>query len=83
MLNVLGAGDAFMSGFLSGWLRQMPLDTCAQYANACGALAVTRHGCAPAIPYYEEMLYFIEHYDKDGKILKDQTLLALHQEESL
>ena len=44
VLNVLGAGDAFMSGFLSGWLRQEPWETCAQYANACGAVVVTRHG---------------------------------------
>ena len=26
--NVLGAGDAFMSGFLRGWLRDEPLETC-------------------------------------------------------
>ena len=26
VFNVLGAGDAFMSGFLRGWLRDLPLD---------------------------------------------------------
>src|SRR5271169_397331 len=35
--NVLGAGDAFMSGFLRGWLRDEPLETCCAYANANGA----------------------------------------------
>ena len=40
--NVLGAGDAFMSGFLRGWLRDEPLATCCAYANACGAFAVSR-----------------------------------------
>ena len=28
VFNVLGAGDAFMSGFLRGWLRDAPLATC-------------------------------------------------------
>ncbi|MEI4883973.1 PfkB family carbohydrate kinase, partial [Klebsiella pneumoniae] len=40
--NVLGAGDAFMSGFLRGWLRGEPLETCCAYANANGAFAVSR-----------------------------------------
>jgi len=58
--NVLGAGDAFMSGFLRGWLRDEDLETCARYANACGALVVARHSCAPAIPTWSEMQAFIE-----------------------
>src|SRR5918998_4083585 len=29
--NVLGAGDAFMSGFLRGWLKGEPLQTCATW----------------------------------------------------
>ena len=45
--NVLGAGDAFMSGFLRGWLRGEPLETCCAYANACGAFAVSRLLCSP------------------------------------
>ena len=28
VFNVLGAGDAFMSGFLRGWLRDLPLERC-------------------------------------------------------
>ncbi len=44
--NVLGAGDAFMSGFLRGWLRDEPLATCCAYANACGAFAVSRLLCS-------------------------------------
>ena len=48
VLNVLGAGDAFLAGFLRGWVNDEPLVDCARYANACGALVVSRHGCAPA-----------------------------------
>ena len=48
--NVLGAGDAFMSGFLRGWLRDEPLETCCAYANACGAFAVSRLLCSAEYP---------------------------------
>ncbi|MCF5373239.1 bifunctional 5-dehydro-2-deoxygluconokinase/5-dehydro-2-deoxyphosphogluconate aldolase, partial [Pseudomonas syringae] len=50
VLNVLGAGDAFMSGFLSGWLKEASDERCCQLANACGGLVVSRHACAPAMP---------------------------------
>ena len=63
VLNILGAGDAFMSGFLRGWLRNENLETCALYGNACGALVVTRHGCSPASPSFAEIEYFISNFD--------------------
>jgi sugar/nucleoside kinase (ribokinase family) len=31
-----GAGDAFDAGFLAGWLRGLPLQTCLEIACACG-----------------------------------------------
>lgn len=57
--NVLGAGDGFMAGFLSGWLRGEPMARCALLANACGALVVSRHGCAPAMPTRQELDIFL------------------------
>ncbi len=48
VFNTLGAGDAFMSGLLRGWLRDEPWERCCQFANACGAMVVSRHGCAIA-----------------------------------
>lgn len=50
VLNVLGAGDAFMSGLLRGYLNGEGWERACAYANACGALVVSRHGCAPAMP---------------------------------
>ncbi|WP_227546054.1 carbohydrate kinase family protein [Marinobacter fonticola] len=35
-----GAGDAFFSGFLYGYINQQPLQTCMQLGAACGALCV-------------------------------------------
>jgi len=60
VFNVLGAGDAFMAGFLRGWLRDEPLETALDYANACGALVVSRHGCAPAMPTWPELRAFLD-----------------------
>ena len=59
VFNILGAGDAFMSGFLRGWLRALPLETCCRYGNACGAIVVSRHGCAPAMPTWPELSAFL------------------------
>ena len=76
--NTLGAGDGFMSGFLRGWLRDEPLATCANFANACGALAVSRHGCAPAYPPYTELTHLLENGSTEFALRKDQALENLH-----
>ena len=44
--NVLGAGDAFLAGFLSGHLRGQSHAESARLANECGALAVSRLLCS-------------------------------------
>ena len=79
VFNVLGAGDAFMAGFLRGWLRAEPLERCAAYANACGALVVSRHGCAPAIPSWEELAFFLEHGSATPRLREDERLEHLHR----
>ena len=58
--NVLGAGDAFASGFLYGYLKGWDWHRSARMGNACGAIVVTRHGCANFMPYEQEALKFIE-----------------------
>jgi 5-dehydro-2-deoxygluconokinase len=77
--NILGAGDAFMAGFLRGWLRDEPLERCAAYANACGALVVSRHGCAPAIPTWEELAHFLAHGSPTTRLREDAALERLHR----
>ncbi|MEZ5535390.1 MAG: 5-dehydro-2-deoxygluconokinase [Thiolinea sp.] len=79
VLNVLGAGDAFMSGFLRGWLRDQDDQTCTAYANASGALVVSRHGCAPAIPSEEELFYYIKNSAAIPQPDKDRALNQLHR----
>lgn len=76
--NVLGAGDAFMSGFLRGWLKNEPLETTCAYANACGAFAVSRLLCAPEIPTWEELQYFLKHGSPHRALRKDRVINDLH-----
>lgn len=76
--NVLGAGDAFMSGWLRGWLRGEPHATSATWANACGAFAVSRLLCAPEYPSWEELNYFLEHGSSDRALRKDAALNHIH-----
>ncbi len=59
VMNVLGAGDAFAAGFLYGYLQQWPLDRCARFGNATGAIVVTRHGCANFMPTRDEVEAFV------------------------
>ncbi|MEX0929208.1 MAG: 5-dehydro-2-deoxygluconokinase [Balneolales bacterium] len=58
--NVLGAGDAFASGFIYGYTRGFDWYKAARMGNACGAIVVTRHGCANFNPYEQEALEFID-----------------------
>ena len=60
--NVLGAGDAFASGFIYGYLKGWTWHLAARMGNACGAIVVTRHGCANFMPFEQEALAFIEQH---------------------
>jgi 5-dehydro-2-deoxygluconokinase len=79
VLNVLGAGDAFLSGFLKGWLNNEDDESCCRYANACGALVVSRHACAPAMPTPVELAYFLEHAERMQRPDQDAHLQRLHR----
>ncbi|MEO4001066.1 5-dehydro-2-deoxygluconokinase [Mesorhizobium sp. CAU 1732] len=76
--NVLGAGDAFMSGFLRGWLGGEDLATAATWANACGAFAVSRLLCAPEIPTFAELQHFLRHGSPHRALRKDDALNHIH-----
>jgi 5-dehydro-2-deoxygluconokinase len=66
VLNVLGAGDAFASGFLYGYLQGWPLDRAVRMGNACGAIIVTRHGCANFMPTLDEVSAFVASQGAPG-----------------
>lgn len=78
VFNVLGAGDGFMSGLLKGWLDGAPWPVALKYANACGAFAVSRHGCAPAYPSWEELQFFFRRGVVTKALRHDQPLEQIH-----
>ena len=63
VLNVLGAGDAFASGFLYGILQGWDLYKSCRMGNASGAQVVTKKGCANFMPTLKESLAFIEEHN--------------------
>lgn len=78
VFNVLGAGDGFMSGLLRGWLDGADWPTALTWANACGALAVSRHGCTPAYPSWEELQFFLSRGVVTPALRKDAALEQVH-----
>ena len=78
VFNVLGAGDGFMSGLLKGWMTDKSWITSLTYANACGAFAVSRHGCTPAYPSWQELQYFLKRGVEAKALRKDTELEQIH-----
>ncbi len=78
VFNVLGAGDGFMSGLLRGWLKGEDWPTSLKFANACGAFAVSRHGCTPAYPSWDELQFFLKHGIRNKALRKDAELEQIH-----
>jgi 5-dehydro-2-deoxygluconokinase len=78
VLNVLGAGDAFAAGLMTGFLNGEDFRGAAKIANACGAIVVSRHACAPAMPTPAEL----EHWFSGRRLPRvdtDPLLAHLHR----
>lgn len=78
VLNTLGAGDAFLSGFLNAWLDGQSWEDCAKSGNACGALVVSRHGCTPAMPTRIELDDYLQRADSIARPDQDARINYLH-----
>ena len=78
VFNVLGAGDGFMSGLIRGWLDGESWPKALEYANACGAFAVSRHGCTPAYPSWEELQFFLKRGVVRPDLRNDAALEQVH-----
>lgn len=60
--NILGAGDAFGAGFMAGRALGWDWYKSARLGNACGAIVVTKHGCANFMPTMAEIDAFVAGY---------------------
>lgn len=79
VLNVLGAGDGFLAGWLYGWLSERPVSECSTTANACGALVASRHGCSVASPTRTELEQFLRDAH-NGRGPNKDLLRRIHRE---
>ncbi|KRW95272.1 5-dehydro-2-deoxygluconokinase [Paracoccus sp. MKU1] len=78
VFNVLGAGDGFFSGLMKGWLDGEAWPRALEYANACGAFAVSRHGCTPAYPSLAELEFFLKRGVLRPDLRNDAELEQIH-----
>ncbi len=58
-VDTTAAGDAFTAAMTYEYLRSGDIKSACRYANAVGALTVTKSGALPSLPTEEEVLRFI------------------------
>ena len=78
VLNVLGAGDAFLSGLMATLLRGKDWAESTKIANACGAIVVSRHACSAAMPTPIELDHWFSG-TRNPQVDADQQLAHLHR----
>jgi len=59
VLDTVAAGDAFAGAFCAALSEGKPVEEAVRWANAAGALAVTRPGAQPSLPNRKELEQFI------------------------
>lgn len=59
-VDTVAAGDAFNGAFAVGVIQGKSLADAARYANAVGALAVTKNGAIPSLPRKKDVELFLQ-----------------------
>ncbi len=54
-VDTTSAGDTFTGYFVAGIAKKLPISKCLETAGCAAAIAVTRHGAAPSIPWMNEV----------------------------
>ena len=67
-----------MGGFLRGWLKDEPIETACAWANACGAIAVSRLLCSPEYPTFAELQAFLALKPTPRVLRRDAGLNDVH-----
>jgi ribokinase len=60
VVDTTGAGDAFNGGLATALAEGQDIKQAVQFANATGALSVTKVGTAPAMPYRDELEHLLQ-----------------------
>lgn len=53
--DTVGAGDGFVSGFMTGWVRQQPAEVCAQWGSTVSSFVIEKEGAVSNLPTFEQM----------------------------
>ena len=78
VFNVLGRRRRVHVRIPARLARGEDLATCATWANACGAFAVSRLLCSPEYPTWAELKHFLDHGSRERALRKDAALNHIH-----
>lgn len=59
-VDTIAAGDTFNGALVTALLENKPLDEAVRFANAAAAIAVTRKGAQPSVPWRDEIETFLQ-----------------------
>ncbi|WNN44291.1 ribokinase [Winslowiella toletana] len=59
-VDTIAAGDTFNGALITALLEQQPMAKAVRFAHAAAAIAVTRHGAQPSVPWREEIDSFLQ-----------------------
>ncbi|MFT4021278.1 MAG: ribokinase [Acinetobacter sp.] len=61
-IDTIAAGDTFNGAFVTALLEGQDCATAARFANAAAAIAVTRSGAQPSVPWRQEIEDFLQQH---------------------
>jgi sugar/nucleoside kinase (ribokinase family) len=64
VIDTTGAGDSFLAGIITGYLKGMNLSDMGKFANMVGACAVQSLGASSGIKSFEETLKMVKEYSE-------------------
>lgn len=67
-IDTTGAGDGWNAGLIVGLCKGFDPEKCIKIANAVGALVVTKHGAITALPYKNELNWFLKEHDVNLRV---------------
>ncbi len=62
-IDTIAAGDTFNGALITALLEGKPMDSAVRFAHAAAAIAVTRPGAQPSVPWRKEIDDFLAHQE--------------------
>lgn len=59
-VDTIAAGDTFNGALVTALLENKPMSSAVKFAHAAAAIAVTRRGAQPSVPWREEIDAFLQ-----------------------